>query len=272
MAQWAKKLRPYIIDRLIEVVRRHGSRLSYFELCEALRKELPGLPEQSVYYLLAALCPGGYAPLEMLTQMASFCDPQPPCVLDLWVLWAFQQTQWREFVIEWKKASGAGSQLSSTDYASLKLPSLRHPDFVVLGMRVCRRVGGSERTRWEVTAAALDPQGTGFVQFQSLRAAVESLGQEWWLAKQVLDILSTLNRSHMSLDGLFEWMDQDQTGQLSANDFELVANHLVGRNLQGHEAEVIFRMFDVHERGVLRREDIVSGLDLVDTWNADFRK
>merc|ERR1719223_1954177 len=51
MNQWAAKVRPFIAERLALSADHHGGKLSYFDLCDIIRQDIPGLKERSIYYL-----------------------------------------------------------------------------------------------------------------------------------------------------------------------------------------------------------------------------
>merc|ERR1719444_405669 len=72
----------------------------------------------------------------------------------------------------------------------------------------------------------------------------------------------------MSLQDLFEMLDVNRDGRLTLQDFKQVVSQLVGRRLTDNECEIIFRTLDKQGKGVLQREEIISGLELVDTWDA----
>merc|ERR1712107_492013 len=158
---------------MAEVVEGSGSNMSYYHLCEAMRVELPGLPERSVYYVLMTLCPGGRVRAHKLRAAAAQCSREPPFILYLWVMYSFRKDHWRLLTEAWSLAAAAAQGMANPH--SVMLPLARE-DFVELCMSICDQVGRLQRARWEETAKGLDPEASGFVSWPAVTAALDTLG------------------------------------------------------------------------------------------------
>lgn len=273
-SRWATKVRPFIIHRLLEQSKKNGDYLTYHKLCEALRRELPGLKERCVYYIWVSLFPGGHVRSQTLERIAQESASQPPCVLDIWVMSAFRKSAWREFLKDWAKECHVDTeQLKLLHPAAVEetlAPQLRkicHERFIDLGMRHCRQVGGTARKRWEETSQLLDADEHG-IGFEPMLARVRDLGEDWSRASKVLDLLTNITRASCGSQDFFTMMDGNGDGVVTKIQFSHNVEKLVGQRLTTAEIDLMFNALDLDNDGVLSRQNIIDGLAVVDVWNA----
>lgn len=254
MQSWAVKMRPFLAECLVEHVQKHGRRMSYPDLCRIMRQELPGITESSIYYLLVTMCPGGQA------DMAMFLDGdmdvrEPPCALDLWVMSAFQPNQWRVFRSAWPD--------------SLPLPC---SSVAAAGMRARGQVGHKARSRWESTAAALDPCSTGLVEWEAVEALADRLGADWQRASQVLELLCVAARARVGPQRLFSSLDVQASGALPPEAFIEAIEPWLGRRLRPPEMALLISSLDLDGDGLVTAAEFVAALEVVDTWDYDAQR
>jgi len=277
MRRWATKLKPFIVHHLLAESKRHLNHLTYNELCEALRHKLLGLPEHSIYYLLVSLFPGGCIRLRKLGKMAREGPSEPPCILDVWVMFNFRKDAWREFLKDWAEECHVDAQQvrrlhpeSVERELAPHLGRICRQRFIELGMRHCRQVGGIARKRWEQTSQLLDADEGG-IEFQHIEAKVRDLGEEWSQASQVLELLTNITRACFSTQDLFAIMDDGGDGLVTQAEFSNVARHLLGRGVTTAQIKLLFKAFDLDNTGALSRQNIIDGLEVVDVWNAPLK-
>jgi len=273
MHKWATKLKAFIVHRLLEESKKHRNHLTYHELCEVLRREVPGLNERSIYYIVVSLFPGGHVCSRSLDKMARETSSEPPCVLDVWVMSVFRKDAWREFLKEWAEECHVHTQqhklLHPADVERTLSPNLRtisHQRFVDLGMRHCRQVGGIARKRWEKTSRLLDADEHG-IDFQHMVARVRDLGEEWSRASQVLDLLTNITRACCGIQDFFSMMDDNGDGVVTQAESSNSAQKLVAHWLTNAEMKPMFTAFDLDNAGLLSHQNIIDGLAVVDVWN-----
>jgi len=277
MRKWASKVKPFIVHRLLGECMKHRNPLTYHELCEALRRELPGLEERSVYYILVSLFPGGYVSLQALDKMAQESPSEPPCVLDVWLMSAFRKDAWREFLQDWAKDCHVCTRrincLHPAAVEHALAPHLRTVDrerFIELGMRHCHQVGKIARKRWEQTSLFLQSDECG-IDFQQMLARVRDLGEEWSRASRVLDLLTNITRACCSIGAIFALMDDDGDGVVTQAEFSHAVQQLVGYRLTTAEIKLMFKALDLDNTDVLSHQNIIDGLAVVDVWNASLQ-
>jgi len=267
MRDWANKVAPLIAQRLLESGLRCEC-LSYQELCDEMREEFPGFEQRSIYYLLMVLCPtGSLDPASIKLKAMQLGSDHAPCGVDLWTMSAFRAVEWGDFKEAWLEMSCPTP--GGFDDASFELlPSLVRADFVKLCLKTFSQVGKESKQRWEVTAGVLDKHGTGLVEWIEVEALVDGFDLEWRKASRVLDILATAARVHISLQGLFKYIDEDGDGVVSHYDFHRKVNELVGVELDLEEKDSIWGALDSKNDGKVSLSDVVAALDVVDTLPA----
>jgi len=274
MRKWATKVKPFIVKRLLEKAKKHRNQLTYHQLCEALRLDLSGLREQSIYYILVSLFPDGRVRSRDLYKMAEETPCEPPCVLDLWVMSEFRKDAWRQFLQDWAEECNVDTQeVNRVRPAAIQrkliphLQKISHQRFIDLGMRHCGHVGRIARERWEETSRMLDEDEHG-IDFQHMFARVRGFGEEWSQASRVLELLTHSTWACCSAQDLFTVMDDDGDGEVTQAEFSNVARKLFEHKVTTAETELMFQAFDLDNTGALTRQNIIDGLEVMDVWSA----
>jgi len=268
MRKWAARLLPFVIERLLQCCDQKNRRLSFYDLCTALREEFPGLRERGVYYLLVVLCPGGCANVAALEALAGKPVTDPPCAVDLWVMCEFRTHDWRTFSEDWRDA---GLQLHRRKHPRSSGEGGIHPvdkeTFVSLCLRSCGQVGQTARHRWMETAHMLDIRGSGLIEWKDATALVRELDSYWRRASQVLDILATAAIARVGLLDMFSAASPNPNGKFCKADFAKATEQFVGRRMGHFEATLLFNILDGNGDGFVSLSDVTEALDVADTWD-----
>ena len=103
---WVEKMMKYLGGRMKRFVDElaqstPGISLSYYEMCESLRKHIPGLGESSAYHIVLALDENkdGFIDVGEFTHAFSKLDLIDPksCVIELWEMATFDQISFMIF-------------------------------------------------------------------------------------------------------------------------------------------------------------------------------
>eukprot|EP00754_Rhynchopus_humris_P046348 Rhum_TRINITY_DN5858_c0_g1::Rhum_TRINITY_DN5858_c0_g1_i1::g.18482::m.18482 len=112
--QWVKKMMVYLGGRMQRFLQQLSletpeKSLSYYEMCESLRKHIPGLGESSAYHIVLALDKNkdGYIDLKEFYDAFSNIDiiDHQSCVIELWEMSTFDQLSFLLFKRAFLKSS-----------------------------------------------------------------------------------------------------------------------------------------------------------------------